>query len=109
MQSGVSLKKHADSPVGLSLRNYNRHILLYISDDMSVDDHNAINAALKKDSVSVRLLCGADLLESFGTPGLWADKDVNSKTHHKSPNSITQPFSILVNHTLKNFILKICL
>ncbi|XP_034329837.2 nicotinamide/nicotinic acid mononucleotide adenylyltransferase 3 isoform X3 [Magallana gigas] len=45
-------------------------------DDMSVDDHNAINAALKKDSVSVRLLCGADLLESFGTPGLWADKDI---------------------------------
>lgn len=47
---------------------------------MSVDDHNAINAALKKDSISVRLLCGADLLESFGTPGLWADKDVNNKT-----------------------------
>nr|XP_022341479.1 nicotinamide/nicotinic acid mononucleotide adenylyltransferase 1-like isoform X2 [Crassostrea virginica] len=45
-------------------------------DDMSVDDHNAINEALKKDSVNVRLLCGADLLESFGTPGLWADKDI---------------------------------
>ncbi|XP_061183455.1 nicotinamide/nicotinic acid mononucleotide adenylyltransferase 1-like isoform X2 [Saccostrea echinata] len=45
-------------------------------EEMTVDDHNAINAALKKDSVNVRLLCGADLLESFGTPGLWADKDI---------------------------------
>lgn len=26
--------------------------------------------------VQVKLLCGADLLESFGTPGLWADEDV---------------------------------
>ena len=24
----------------------------------------------------LKLLCGADLLESFGTPGLWADEDV---------------------------------
>lgn len=53
---------------------------IFISDDMSVDDHNAINEALKKDSVNVRLLCGADLLESFGTPGLWADKDVNKSS-----------------------------
>jgi hypothetical protein len=28
--------------------------------------------------VQVKLLCGADLLESFGTPGLWADDDVSS-------------------------------
>lgn len=26
--------------------------------------------------VQVKLLCGADLLESFGTPGLWAEEDV---------------------------------
>ncbi|PVD30033.1 hypothetical protein C0Q70_09294 [Pomacea canaliculata] len=24
----------------------------------------------------LKLLCGADLLESFGTPGLWADEDI---------------------------------
>ena len=24
----------------------------------------------------IKLLCGADLLESFATPGLWADDDV---------------------------------
>lgn len=27
--------------------------------------------------IVVKLLCGADLLESFGTPGLWADEDVS--------------------------------
>ncbi|CAH1990521.1 unnamed protein product [Acanthoscelides obtectus] len=26
--------------------------------------------------IRVKLLCGADLLESFGTPGLWADEDI---------------------------------
>ncbi|KRT79255.1 hypothetical protein AMK59_7159 [Oryctes borbonicus] len=29
-------------------------------------------------SIQVKLLCGADLLESFGTPGLWADEDIES-------------------------------
>lgn len=28
--------------------------------------------------IKVKLLCGADLLESFGTPGLWADEDVSN-------------------------------
>lgn len=26
--------------------------------------------------VQIKLLCGADLLESFATPGLWAEEDV---------------------------------
>jgi len=33
-------------------------------------------SALENDSVEVKLLCGADLLESFGTPGLWKDADI---------------------------------
>lgn len=33
------------------------------------------------ETVQIKLLCGADLLESFGTPGLWADDDV-SKTNN---------------------------
>ncbi|KAL4710039.1 hypothetical protein ACJJTC_011624 [Scirpophaga incertulas] len=28
--------------------------------------------------VTVKLLCGADLLESFATPGLWADEDIET-------------------------------
>lgn len=33
---------------------------------------------LKKNTgqVQLQLLCGADLLESFATPGLWQDEDV---------------------------------
>lgn len=27
--------------------------------------------------VNVKLLCGADLLESFRTPGVWLDEDVS--------------------------------
>lgn len=27
--------------------------------------------------VTIKLLCGADLLESFATPGLWSDDDVS--------------------------------
>lgn len=68
--------------MGFLLRNYNRYILFYILDDMSVDDYNVINAVLKKDSVSVRLLCGVDLLELFGIFGFWVDKDVNNKIYY---------------------------
>lgn len=68
--------------MGFLLRNYNRYILFCILDDMSVDDYNAINAVLKKDSVSVRLLCGVDLLELFGIFGFWVDKDVNNKIYY---------------------------
>ncbi|KAH9633272.1 hypothetical protein HF086_000871 [Spodoptera exigua] len=28
-----------------------------------------------QEGVTVKLLCGADLLESFATPGLWSDED----------------------------------
>jgi nicotinamide mononucleotide adenylyltransferase len=27
--------------------------------------------------LQVKLLCGADLLESFGTPGVWKEEDVS--------------------------------
>ena len=31
----------------------------------------------------LKLLCGADLLESFGTPGLWSDDDVSIRKFQK--------------------------
>lgn len=31
-----------------------------------------------REKVQVRLLCGGDLLESFATPGLWSNEDVNN-------------------------------
>lgn len=29
------------------------------------------------DKINLKLLCGADLLESFAVPGLWSDDDVS--------------------------------
>ena len=51
-----------------------------------IDDDNAnYNFKNKPDNaVNLRLLCGADLLESFGTPGLWSDEDVRYKLYHSS-------------------------
>jgi nicotinamide mononucleotide adenylyltransferase len=34
------------------------------------------NVKQLKDPVKIKLLCGADLLESFATPGLWDEDDV---------------------------------
>lgn len=36
-----------------------------------------LNGNRDDSAVTVKLLCGADLLESFATPGLWADEDVS--------------------------------
>lgn len=47
-------------------------------DDISWIPPNVQNCNIN-DPISVKLLCGADLLESFGTPGLWLDDDVNSQ------------------------------
>lgn len=35
------------------------------------------SATMERNPIQVKLLCGADLLESFGTPGLWAEEDVS--------------------------------
>lgn len=39
------------------------------------------NIKHKKVDVQVKLLCGADLLESFSVPGLWKDEDVRILWH----------------------------
>ncbi|KAL8582899.1 hypothetical protein ACOMHN_043492 [Nucella lapillus] len=39
-------------------------------------DNNADRSMDGEEAPTVKLLCGADLLESFGTPGLWADEDI---------------------------------
>lgn len=53
------------------------------------------NVKQLKDPVQIKLLCGADLLESFATPGLWDTGDVSwlascdrNLTFH--PNSLSQ-------------------
>lgn len=48
--------------------------------DMNEDDHRWIPDNMRNNNspVQIKLLCGADLLESFGTPGLWSDEDIES-------------------------------
>ncbi|XP_071170328.1 nicotinamide/nicotinic acid mononucleotide adenylyltransferase 1-like isoform X2 [Mytilus edulis] len=46
----------------------------YINQDDDNANHNLRNKS--DNSVNLRLLCGADLLESFGTPGLWSEEDI---------------------------------
>ncbi|CAH2234740.1 jg20966 [Pararge aegeria aegeria] len=45
----------------------------------SIDEPDDLTEKLNgnvDDTVTVKLLCGADLLESFATPGLWSDEDI---------------------------------
>lgn len=39
----------------------------------------------RRDAVQLKLLCGADLLESFSVPGLWSDEDVMFNLSPGSP------------------------
>jgi nicotinamide mononucleotide adenylyltransferase len=45
---------------------------------IAVLDHfrHCLNKDTKEDPIEVRLVCGADLLESFNTPGVWAAEDI---------------------------------
>lgn len=40
-------------------------------------DNIDVNDSNQNRTVNVRLLCGADLLESFAIPGLWNEEDVS--------------------------------
>lgn len=44
--------------------------------DVLSDNDFASNHNLNQSPVELKLLCGADLLESFGVPDLWAPADV---------------------------------
>ena len=46
----------------------------------------------------VKLLCGADLLESFAVPGLWLDEDVSAHTHTYT-NTRTPIYTHIHTHT----------
>lgn len=40
------------------------------------------NIRESRGNVQLKLLCGADLLESFAVPGLWAAEDVKNKKNY---------------------------
>ena len=41
-----------------------------------LDHYQEVVSSESEGQAKVKLLCGADLLESFATPGLWAPQDV---------------------------------
>lgn len=58
-----------------------------------------------RDPVHLKLLCGADLLESFAVPGLWADADVSFClgklfNFNDSYSKLSQIEDIVANHGL---------
>lgn len=56
-------------------------MLLTVSDDCDMSVPSNINLNMngpQSGPVQVKLLCGADLLESFATPGLWKEDDVKT-------------------------------
>ncbi|CAC5420949.1 unnamed protein product [Mytilus coruscus] len=67
----ITSKKVNTAPSKRRRREVNRD---YINEDADNANHNIRNKS--DNSVNLRLLCGADLLESFGTPGLWSEEDI---------------------------------
>ncbi|CAH2096759.1 unnamed protein product [Euphydryas editha] len=82
----VSLQYHQDTiNCNLSSLNINTDPPSWLPDDVlnvnSIDEPDNLNLKLNgnvDDGVTVKLLCGADLLESFATPGLWSDEDLET-------------------------------
>jgi hypothetical protein len=55
---------------------------------------NAMPKVTNEQPPLLKLLCGADLLESFGTPGLWADEDVSVTDKHSPTHQMRVEFSL---------------
>lgn len=67
----------------LTLQYHQNCINSFLKDANSTNDQHIpswIPEGLKKTAsqVQLKLLCGADLLESFATPGLWKDEDIEA-------------------------------
>ncbi|XP_053693338.1 nicotinamide/nicotinic acid mononucleotide adenylyltransferase 3 isoform X2 [Sabethes cyaneus] len=67
----------------LTLQYHQNYINSLLKDSNNINDQiipSWIPAGLEKVSghVQLKLLCGADLLESFATPGLWKDEDIEA-------------------------------
>ncbi|XP_046972846.1 nicotinamide/nicotinic acid mononucleotide adenylyltransferase 1 isoform X1 [Vanessa cardui] len=82
----LSLQYHQDTiNCHMSPLNINTESPSWLPDDVlnvnSIDEQNNMNEKLNGnvgEGVTVKLLCGADLLESFAKPGLWSDEDLET-------------------------------
>ena len=57
----------------------------WIPDNLTVED--------TKVPVQIKMLCGADVLETFNRPGLWKDEHVSSIRHTLSISVVNQSFT----------------
>ncbi|XP_063541853.1 nicotinamide/nicotinic acid mononucleotide adenylyltransferase 1 [Cydia strobilella] len=80
----VSLRHHQDT-INQHLTSNRCDAPSWLPDDMlnvnSLDEPDNLMTKLngnQDETVTVKLLCGADLLESFATPGLWSDDDLET-------------------------------
>lgn len=67
----------------MTLQYHQNYINSYLKDSNSINDQQIpswVPEGLNKITghVQLKLLCGADLLESFATPGLWKDEDLEA-------------------------------
>lgn len=67
----------------LTLQYHQNYINSYLKDSNNINDQQIpswVPEGLNKITghVQLKLLCGADLLESFATPGLWKDEDIEA-------------------------------
>ncbi|CAG5020966.1 unnamed protein product [Parnassius apollo] len=83
----VSLQYHQDTINNYITNEASTEPPSWIPDDIlnvnSIDEPDnlmeKLNGNLQDDGrVTIKLLCGADLLESFATPGLWSDEDLET-------------------------------
>lgn len=71
----------------LTLQYHQNVINSYLKDTNNMNDQHIpswIPEGLRKSAshIQLKLLCGADLLESFATPGLWKDEDIEAIIGH---------------------------
>ncbi|XP_048001569.1 nicotinamide/nicotinic acid mononucleotide adenylyltransferase 1 isoform X4 [Leguminivora glycinivorella] len=78
----LSLQHHQDT-INQHLSSNRSDAPSWLPDDMlnvnSLDEtDNRVTLNGNHETVTVKLLCGADLLESFATPGLWSEDDLET-------------------------------
>ncbi|XP_074100466.1 nicotinamide mononucleotide adenylyltransferase isoform X2 [Cotesia typhae] len=70
--------KHHQNLLNSVLQNSDGSIRNHIDiQDLEWIPENILNGQ-DRTPIQIKLLCGADLLESFGKPGLWADQDIDA-------------------------------
>ncbi|XP_015604187.1 uncharacterized protein LOC107272016 [Cephus cinctus] len=76
IKTRISLQHHQNllNAILFDTNNIKHHTEI---EDLEWIPENVKNSS-DRSPIQIKLLCGADLLESFGTPGLWADEDIDA-------------------------------